>query len=70
MNVNHLFNKNKMEESSVTGEKQAKQKPLAERFNKYQLTSLLATKDQSRLGYVQKMATVPLLNVLENQLNS
>ena len=47
-----------------------KKQSLAERFNKNQLTGLLVEKDSSRLGCVSKMSTVPLIHVLDSQLNS
>ena len=61
-----------------TKETEAEQKPsfkqkkqsLAERFSKNHLTSVLVEKDASRLGCVSKAAAVPLLHVLDEQINA
>ena len=42
---------------------------LAERFNKNRLTIALVEKDESRNGCVKKMEQVPIMQVLEKQLN-
>ena len=42
---------------------------LAERFSKNRLTIALVEKDESRGGCVKKMEQVPIMQVLEKQLN-
>ena len=42
---------------------------LTERFNKNRLTIALVEKDESRPGAVKKMEQVPIMRVLEDQLN-
>ena len=48
----------------------ARQQHHAERFSKNHLTSVLCEKDSSRLGCVSRMAAVPLLAVLDDQINA
>ena len=47
-----------------------KKQSVNERFSKNQITSMLVEKDASRLGCVSKAAAVPLIHVLDSQIDA
>ena len=57
-------------ETDETANNKKVRKTLAQRFSKNRLTSMIVEKDFCRLGCVTKANVVPIIRVLEDQLNS